>query len=90
MRNYHFRHTGVLFPDALIKSAGYKLPFGCRVSGAAECLRCQFAGVASLRSALHSNRTFITRGLYLLTGAALLAGNCAAVNVELNESGVRN
>ena len=67
-----------------------KHPYECRVSGAAECLRCQFAGVAPLRSALHSNRTFITRGLYLLTGAALLAGNCAAVNVELNESGVRN
>ena len=48
MRNYNFRHAGVLFP-------------------AAECLRCQFAPVAALRSALHSYRTFITRGLYLIS-----------------------
>ena len=26
----------------------------------------QFAGFAALRSALHSNRTFTTRGLYLI------------------------
>ena len=32
----------------------------------AECLRSQFAPVAPLRSALHSNRTFITRGLYFI------------------------
>ena len=41
----------------------------------AECLRCQFAvrartgqcaGVAPLRSALHSNRTFVTRGRYFV------------------------
>ena len=43
-----------------------KLPYECRVSGAAECLRCQFAGVAALRSALHSYRTFTTRGLYFI------------------------
>ena len=35
----------------------------------AECLRCQFAGVAPLRSALHSYQTFTTRGLYFMTGA---------------------
>ena len=33
---------------------------------AAECLRCQFAGVAPLRSALHSYRTFTTRGRYFI------------------------
>ena len=33
---------------------------------AAQCLRCQLAGVAALRSALHSYRTFVTRGLYLI------------------------
>ena len=53
-----------------------KLPYGCRVSGAAECLRCQFAvrartgqfaGVAALRSALHSYRTFTTRGRYFIS-----------------------
>ena len=27
----------------------------------------QFAGVAALRSALHSDQTFVTRGLYLIT-----------------------
>ena len=32
----------------------------------AECLRCQFAPVAPLRSALHSYRTFTTRGLYFI------------------------
>ena len=31
---------------------------------AAECLRCQFAPVAPLRSALHSKGSFVTRGLY--------------------------
>ena len=36
----------------------------------------QFAGFAPLRSALHSNRTFITRGRYLLTGAVLLNVEC--------------
>ena len=66
MRNYHFRHTGVLFPVTLIPVAAYELSYECRVSGAAECLRCQFAGVAPLRSALHSYRTFTTRGLYLI------------------------
>ena len=35
-------------------------------AGAAECLRCQFAGVAALRSALHSYRTFVTRGRYFV------------------------
>ena len=34
-----------------------------RCQFAAECLRCQFAGVAPLRSALHSYRSFTTRGL---------------------------
>jgi len=46
----------------------------------AQCLRCQFAGVAALRSALHSYRTFVTRGLYLLTGAALLNVECGKWN----------
>ena len=41
-----------------------KLPCECRVSGAPACRRCQFAGVAPLRSALHSYRTFTTRGRY--------------------------
>ena len=50
---------------------------------AAECLRCQFAGVAPLRSALHSDRTFVTRGRYLLTGAALLNVECGKWNAEL-------
>ena len=35
-------------------------------SAPAECLRCQFAPVAPLRSALHSDRTFTTRGLYFI------------------------
>ena len=43
-----------------------KLPYGCRVSGAPACRQCQFAPVAPLRSALHSNRTFTTRGLYFI------------------------
>ena len=37
-----------------------------RCQFAAECLRCQFAPVAALRSALHSYRTFTTRGLYFI------------------------
>ena len=36
----------------------------------------QFAGFAALRSALHSYRTFTTRGRYLLTGAALTVMYC--------------
>ena len=36
----------------------------------AECLRCQFAVVAPLRSALHSYRTFTTRGLYFIDRCA--------------------
>ena len=43
----------------------------------------QFAGFAPLRSALHSYRTFITRGRYLLTGAALLNVECGKWNLEL-------
>ena len=43
------------------------LPTGARTGQfAAECLRCQFAGVAALRSALRSYRTFTTRGLYFI------------------------
>ena len=38
----------------------------CGKATAAECLRSQFAAVAPLRSALHSYRTFVTRGLYLI------------------------
>ena len=56
-------------PRLLFRSRLMKLSYECRVSGAAECLRCQFAGFAPLRSALHSYRTFTTRGHYLLTGA---------------------
>ena len=53
----------------IVTIEGYELPYECRVSGAPACRRCQFAPVAPLRSALHSYRTFTTRGRYLLTGA---------------------
>ena len=50
---------------------GVHAPLLCSVSALrAECLRCQFAPVAPLRSALHSNRTFITRGLYFIDRCA--------------------
>ena len=43
---------------------------GVHRTPAAECLRCQFAAVAPLRAALHSNRTFVARGLYFIDRCA--------------------
>ena len=56
---------------ALVTIAAYKVSLRVQSerSGGVPPVRArtgQFAGVAPLRSALHSNRTFITRGLYFI------------------------
>ena len=69
-------------------------PYEYRVSGAAECLRCQFAPVAPLRSALHSYRSFTTRGLYLIdtftTRGLYLIDRCSFDSVVLQVYPMRN
>ena len=56
---------------------------------AAQCLRCQFAPVAALRSALHSYRTFTTRGLNFIDRCggvpplSIRAGRCASLRSAL-------
>ena len=60
--------------DALFDWASTTNIFYCRTIFTVQARNCapvrartgQFAPVASLRSALHSNRTFITRGRYFI------------------------
>ncbi len=75
-----------------------KPPYGCRVSGAAECLRCQFAvrartgqfaGLAALRSALHSYRTFVTRGLYLIDSCGGVLFPADLITIAAYEAALR-
>ena len=58
-------------------------------SAPAECLRCQFAPVAALRSALHSYRTFTTRGLYFIDRCGGVLFPAALVTIAAFKASLR-
>ena len=75
---FHRRYKGlrpeyfaVMFPSAFIQNAGYKVSLRVQSERSGACPHWAIRGGRfAFGSALHSYRTFITRGLYLLTGAA--------------------
>ena len=71
------RHTGACTPRVL--------PTGARTGQFAGVPAWAIPGVAALRSALHSNRTFTTRGLYFIDRLGFAK---KMWNVEMNELGV--
>ena len=66
-----------------------KYPYECRVSGAPACRRCQFAPVAPLRSALHSYRTFTTRGRYFFGISGIVLFPAAFIQIAAYKAFLR-
>ena len=59
------------------------------LTGAPACRRCQFAPVAPLRSALHSYRTFTTRGRYFFGISGIVLFPAAFIQIAAYKAFLR-